>query len=173
MLQISQAPFSDAYLTTQPSKRRRLIAAEKPEGSVERVIAETLQVKGMLRGRVGGRVTREVCEKVAKNVAQRFFWSKLINKLYRGKKWPKYLGYLGNFQTTAQSKQSTNRRKYPHSGHPGWGRFFVHFYGTFGEFLQNPIITIGCPWGIITEPNLFIENLLDANSNPSHRRKSG
>jgi hypothetical protein len=94
MLQISQAPFSDAYLTTQPSKRRRLIAAEKPEGSVERVIAETLQVKGILRGRVGGRVAREVCEKVAKNVAQRFFWSKLINKLYRGKKWPKYLGFV-------------------------------------------------------------------------------
>ena len=38
-----QAPFSDAYLTTQPSKRRRIISADKPEGSVERVISETLQ----------------------------------------------------------------------------------------------------------------------------------
>jgi hypothetical protein len=30
-------------LSTQPSKRRRLIAVEKPEGSVERVISETIQ----------------------------------------------------------------------------------------------------------------------------------
>ena len=30
-------------MSTQPSKRRRIIAAEKPEGSVERVISETLQ----------------------------------------------------------------------------------------------------------------------------------
>ena len=40
---MEQGPFSDAYLTTQPAKRRKLAAARKPEGSVEEVIAESIQ----------------------------------------------------------------------------------------------------------------------------------
>ena len=40
---MEQGPFSDAYLTTQPAKRRKLAAAQKPEGSVEEVIAETIE----------------------------------------------------------------------------------------------------------------------------------
>ena len=37
------APFSDAYLSTQPAKKRRLAEARKPEGSVEKVISDTLK----------------------------------------------------------------------------------------------------------------------------------
>lgn len=37
-----QGPYSDAYLSTQPAKRRRLAARSKPEGSVDQVISDTL-----------------------------------------------------------------------------------------------------------------------------------
>lgn len=37
-----QGPFSDAYLTGQSTKRRRLASRNKPEGSVEQVISDTL-----------------------------------------------------------------------------------------------------------------------------------
>ena len=37
------APYSDAYLSTQPAKKRRLAEAKKPEGSIEKVISETLK----------------------------------------------------------------------------------------------------------------------------------
>ena len=37
-----QRPFSDAYISTQTAKRRRLAAKSKPEGNVEQFIAETL-----------------------------------------------------------------------------------------------------------------------------------
>ena len=37
------APYSDAYLSTQPAKKRRLAEAKKPEGSIEKVISDTLK----------------------------------------------------------------------------------------------------------------------------------
>jgi len=37
------APYSDAYLSTQPAKKRRLAEARKPEGSIEKVISDTLK----------------------------------------------------------------------------------------------------------------------------------
>ena len=37
------APYSDAYLSTQPAKKRRLAEANKPEGSIEKVISDTLK----------------------------------------------------------------------------------------------------------------------------------
>ncbi len=39
----SSGPFSDAYLSTQPAKRRKIVADEKPEGDVEKVISDSLQ----------------------------------------------------------------------------------------------------------------------------------
>ena len=36
-------PYSDAYLSTQPAKKRRLAEAKKPEGSIEKVISDTLK----------------------------------------------------------------------------------------------------------------------------------
>ena len=39
----AQAPFSDAYLSTQPAKKRRLAEARKPEGTIEKVISDTLK----------------------------------------------------------------------------------------------------------------------------------
>ena len=39
----TQAPFSDAYLSTQPAKKRRLAEARKPEGTIEKVISDTLK----------------------------------------------------------------------------------------------------------------------------------
>jgi hypothetical protein len=39
----ASSPFSDAYLSTQPAKRRKIAAEEKPEGDLEKVISETLQ----------------------------------------------------------------------------------------------------------------------------------
>merc|ERR1711894_162363 len=36
-------PYSDAYLSTQPTKKRRLAEAKKPEGSIEKVISDTLK----------------------------------------------------------------------------------------------------------------------------------
>ena len=38
-----QAPFSDAYLSTQPAKRRKIAAEEKPEGELDKLITDTLQ----------------------------------------------------------------------------------------------------------------------------------
>ena len=38
-----QAPFSDAYLSTQPAKRRKIAAEEKPEGDLDKLISDTLQ----------------------------------------------------------------------------------------------------------------------------------
>ena len=37
------APFSDAYLCTQPAKRRKIAADEKLEGNLDKVISDTLQ----------------------------------------------------------------------------------------------------------------------------------
>lgn len=37
------APFSDAYLSTQPPKKRRLAANKKPDGTIEKVISDTLK----------------------------------------------------------------------------------------------------------------------------------
>jgi hypothetical protein len=37
-----QGPFSDSYLSTQSAKRRKLTADNKPEGSVEQIISDTL-----------------------------------------------------------------------------------------------------------------------------------
>jgi hypothetical protein len=44
----------------------------------------------------------------------------LIHYLNSGRKWPKNVGHFCNFQKTAQSKQSPNRRKFAQSGHPGF-----------------------------------------------------
>lgn len=41
--QEDQRPFSDAYVSTQSAKRRRLAAKSKPEGSAQQVIADTLE----------------------------------------------------------------------------------------------------------------------------------
>lgn len=38
-----QAPFSDAYLSTQPAKRRKIAAEEKPDGDLDKLISDTLQ----------------------------------------------------------------------------------------------------------------------------------
>jgi hypothetical protein len=40
--QANQRPLSDAYVSTQSAKRRRITSRSKPEGSVRQVIAETL-----------------------------------------------------------------------------------------------------------------------------------
>ena len=40
--QEEQRPFSDAYISTQAAKRRRLGSKSKPEGNVEQFIADTL-----------------------------------------------------------------------------------------------------------------------------------
>ena len=40
---LQQAPFSDAYISTQPAKKRRLASEGKPEGSIEKVIKDTLK----------------------------------------------------------------------------------------------------------------------------------
>jgi hypothetical protein len=37
------APFSDAYLSTQPAKKRRLAESRKPDGEIEKVISDTLK----------------------------------------------------------------------------------------------------------------------------------
>ncbi len=37
-------PYSDAYMSGQPSKRRRLNKEKKPRGEVRDVIADSLQV---------------------------------------------------------------------------------------------------------------------------------
>jgi hypothetical protein len=39
-----------------------------------------------------------------------------MHNLCRGQKWPNKLGYFGNFQKPAQSKQSPNKRKFAQSG---------------------------------------------------------
>jgi hypothetical protein len=59
-----------------------------------------------------------VCENVAQFVAKPFFLSKWVHNWYCGKKKSQNLLYFCNFQTTAQSKQSPNRRKIAQSGHP-------------------------------------------------------
>lgn len=35
-----QAPFSDAYLSGMPSKRRKIVAAAKPQGNLSQVISD-------------------------------------------------------------------------------------------------------------------------------------
>ena len=40
--QEEQRPFSDAYISTQTAKRRRIGSKSKPEGNVEQFIADTL-----------------------------------------------------------------------------------------------------------------------------------
>ena len=40
--QEDQRPFSDAYISTQTAKRRRIASKAKPEGNVEQFIADTL-----------------------------------------------------------------------------------------------------------------------------------
>jgi hypothetical protein len=47
------------------------------------------------------------------------FLSKLIHNFYRGKLYPKNVGFFFTFLKTVQSKQSPNRRKIAQSGHPG------------------------------------------------------
>ncbi|XP_025837010.1 large proline-rich protein bag6-like [Agrilus planipennis] len=41
--QNSQAPFSDAYLSGMPSKRRKIVTAAKPRGSLSQVISESVR----------------------------------------------------------------------------------------------------------------------------------
>ena len=50
-------PFSDAYLSTQPAKRRKIAAEEKPEGNLEKLISDTLQDA---IGATGAQPTRSV-----------------------------------------------------------------------------------------------------------------
>ena len=71
---MEQGPFSDAYLTTQPAKRRKLAASQKPEGSMEQVIAETIQdavqssgVRPML-GATGAATLSDMSREVARDV---------------------------------------------------------------------------------------------------------
>lgn len=40
--QRQQRPFSDAYISTQSAKRRRIASRSKPEGNAEQFIADTL-----------------------------------------------------------------------------------------------------------------------------------
>lgn len=39
-----QPPFSDAYLSGMPSKRRKLITSAKPQGNLSQVISGKIQV---------------------------------------------------------------------------------------------------------------------------------
>ncbi|XP_039287424.1 large proline-rich protein BAG6 [Nilaparvata lugens] len=48
--QSSQPPFSDAYLSGMPSKRRKIITAAKPQGSLSQVISENMQTAVSLAG---------------------------------------------------------------------------------------------------------------------------
>ncbi|RZF38915.1 hypothetical protein LSTR_LSTR005162 [Laodelphax striatellus] len=48
--QNSQPPFSDAYLSGMPSKRRKIITASKPQGSLSQVISENMQTAVSLAG---------------------------------------------------------------------------------------------------------------------------
>ncbi|KAF2889472.1 hypothetical protein ILUMI_16701 [Ignelater luminosus] len=41
--QTSQPPFSDAYLSGMPSKRRKIVASSKPQGSLPQVITESVR----------------------------------------------------------------------------------------------------------------------------------
>jgi hypothetical protein len=44
-----QMPFSDAYLSTQPAKRRKVVSESKPEGTVQQELSESLE-EAMARG---------------------------------------------------------------------------------------------------------------------------
>ena len=56
------APFSDAYLSTQPAKRRKIAAEEKPEGDLEKLISDQLQDA---MGETGAQPTRPVARIVS------------------------------------------------------------------------------------------------------------
>lgn len=68
----NQSPFSNAYLTTQPAKRRKLASAGKPEGPVERVIAEALSdaiEEAGVAPAAGRQAVDSVADQVARNPA--------------------------------------------------------------------------------------------------------
>ena len=54
-IQAASRPLSDALLSTQSAKRRRLASKSKPEGNVEQLIADTLHsAMGYLTAGTGG-----------------------------------------------------------------------------------------------------------------------
>lgn len=61
-----QAPFSDAYLTTQPAKKRRIAASRKPDGSVQdnmqRTLGDAIKVTGVRPKSTSGEVAQSALD---------------------------------------------------------------------------------------------------------------
>ncbi|CAG9767941.1 unnamed protein product [Ceutorhynchus assimilis] len=66
--QNSQPPFSDAYLSGMPSKRRKLINNAKPQGSLPQVISESIQQAVTSSGLASAAPLAEVAEAASESV---------------------------------------------------------------------------------------------------------
>jgi len=64
-----QRPLSDAYLSTQSAKRRRLAAKSKPEGNIEQVIADTLDTAIRVSGVQPVHAVEEVIQETSRQAS--------------------------------------------------------------------------------------------------------